>query len=510
MHKLMFKNYRYFFGISLLLGLALNLGTPLCAQISYFNIIHPPGDNNADIIETDSSYVIMQQGNPLWNDLHLHHFDKTGIHLKTDSIRFNAFYESSLGGLANFKKGYLKLGTLFSGSDTGRAHLTYFNEKLDTVRTWNYSYLNQQSTEAISVHFYEPNTILVTGMYFIRAGNRRHGLAIALDTSFNVIWEKTYFPTNLNNFSGYSFADAISTIDGGYVFGGERVYFTNDSSQLNKGLILKVDSLGNEEWRREISGPKGSNKVLVQELNDTCFAFITSQKIRYLQDHLFTTKLRYGKMSLSNQIYVDTVFAYTGADIHTSFFHKDNNGNLITGGYIQNPNWGSYAMQLSSNGDSLWFKDYFHGPDRVLDIGFLESMTFTQDGGMLFAGYFLDRNGNGANMWLVKTDSLGCDTLGCHNIGLEELLQPRLSNIELYPNPAKDEVSLSFNPSILTESKEITVQILNLQRKLVRSQTIQIDQLDLSIDVSGLPSGAYILEAFSDKGKLGYTNLVIE
>jgi hypothetical protein len=62
MHKLMFKNYRYFFGISLLLGLALNLGTPLCAQISYFNIIHPLGDNNADIIETDSSYVIMQQG----------------------------------------------------------------------------------------------------------------------------------------------------------------------------------------------------------------------------------------------------------------------------------------------------------------------------------------------------------------------------------------------------------------------------------------------------------------
>ncbi|PTM05069.1 MAG: hypothetical protein DA405_05285 [Bacteroidetes bacterium] len=510
MHKLMFKVYRYFFGISLLLGLSLNLGTPLCAQTSYFNIIHPPGDNNADVIETDSSYVLMQQGNPFWNDLHLHHFDKTGIHLKTDSIRFNAFYESSLGGLANFKKGYLKLGTLFSGSDTGRAHLTYFNEKLDTVRTWNYSYLNQQSTEAISVHFYEPNTILVTGMYFIRAGNRRHGLAIALDTSFNVIWEKTYFPTNLNNLGGYSFTDAISTIDGGYVFGGERVYFTNDSSQLDKGLILKVDSLGNEEWRREISGPKGSNKVLVQELNDTCFAFITSQKIRYLQDHFFTTRLRYGKMSLSNQVYVDTVFTYTGVDIHTYFFHKDNNGNLITGGYIHNPNWGSYAMQLSSNGDSLWFKDYFNGPDRVLEIGVLESMTFTQDGGMLFAGYFLDRNGNGANMWLVKTDSLGCDTLGCHNIGLEELPRPMFANIHLYPNPAKDQVQLSLNNVLIKDYQKLTVTVLNPLGQLLSSQSLLLNKSGIKLDISGLPTGTYLVEVWADESSLGVARLVVQ
>ena len=93
---------------------------------------------------------------------------------------------------------------------------------------------------------------------------------------------------------------------------------------------------------------------------------------------------------------------------------------MITGGYVPNPNWGSYAFKFSPQGDSIWYRDYFFGPDRVSDQGVLESMLFTQDGGLLFGGYFFDSDGRGTLQWLVKTDSLACDVLGCHSIGLRE------------------------------------------------------------------------------------------
>jgi len=452
----------------------------------------------------------MQQGNPPFEALHLHYFDKSGNYSKTDSIGFNADYESSLGGLVDFKKGYLKLGTLFSGIDTGKVILTQFNENLDSLRTWDYSYMNQQSTEAQSVHFFEPNTILITGMYFVRAGNQRQGLAIALDTNFNLKWEKTYLPVNQNNPGGYILNDAISTNGDGYVFGGERINFTNDSSIKDKGLIIKVDSLGNEEWRREISGPKGSNKVLLQELNDTSFTFICSQKIEYLQNDFYRSRLRFGTISLNNRIHLDTLFSYDGVDLKNSFFHKNKNGDYITGGYIHNPNWGSYAMSISAAGDSLWFRNYFYGPDRVLDIGELQSMTFTQDGGMLFAGYFLDRNGNGANMWLIKTDSLGCDTPGCQNIGLEELITAKQSRIQLYPNPAKGEVSLLLDHRHLKDNKELTIRVLNQLGQVINSCEISSVQLELKLDISTLPAGTYMVEVKGEESTLGFERLVIE
>lgn len=504
----MFKVYRYFFGISLLLGLSLNLGTPLCAQTSYFNIIHPPGDNNADIIETDSSYVIMQQGNPPFEALHLHHFDKAGAYSRTDSFDLGTFYESAFNGICEFKDGYLKLATMYVNSDTIWIHLTHFDSKLDTLQTLKYSHLNQLSTQAISVHYFAPNTIVISGMYGVRAGLRMHGYLLALDTTLQVKWERTYIPANLNGQGGFVFYDVASVSDGGFFIGGERLFFGTNGLSRRKGVLFKIDSLGQEVWREELDGPEGNHRVLVEEVDDSTAAFFTTRID--IPDSQPFTQLRFG-VADNNGILLDTTMGGVVRNMTPDFFEWSPNIGFVGGGFAQGLGFKSYVANIDPIGAINWKREYFNGNDIGTDYGFLESMTFTQDGGMLFAGYFLDRNGNGANMWLVKTDSLGCDTLGCHNIGLEELLQqPRLSNIELYPNPAKDEVNLSFNPSILTESKEITVQILNLQGKLVRSQTIQIDQSDLSIDVSGLPSGAYILEVFSDKGKLGYTNLVIE
>ncbi|MGK0391854.1 MAG: hypothetical protein ACI94Y_004621, partial [Maribacter sp.] len=62
-----------------------------------------PGDNHAHLLENYFAYVIRQQENPLWNELHRHYFEKTSRYTKTDKLLFQAFYKSSLPSLAKFK-----------------------------------------------------------------------------------------------------------------------------------------------------------------------------------------------------------------------------------------------------------------------------------------------------------------------------------------------------------------------------------------------------------------------
>lgn len=477
------------------------------AQTTYFNIIHPPGDNNADVIETDSSYVIMQQGNPPFEALHLHHFDKTGVYSSTDSFDLGTFYESSFNGICDFKDGYLKLSTMFVNSDTFWVHVAHFNSALDTLQTLKYSYLNQLSTEAVSVHYFAPNTIIISGMYMVRAGLRGHGYLLALDTNLQVKWEQTYVPANLNGQGGYIFYDVASVSDGGFIVGGERLTFDANGLSRRKGVILKVDSIGQEIWREELDGPVGNHRVLVEELNDTSAAFFTTRID--IPDSQPFTRLRFGVAGNSG-IQVDTTIGFAERNMTPDFFEWSPNIGFIGGGFAQGFGFKSQAININPFGSINWRREYFHGNQIGIDEGYLQSMTFTQDGGMLFAGYFMDRIGTGANMWLVKTDSLGCDTPGCHNIGLDELASEPQADIQLYPNPAKEQVSLVLDPIIRQEHKEITIHFLSLTGKLFQSKNVQLNELELSLDISGLPTGVYLVEVFGQEIKLGFSKLVVE
>ncbi|MCR9155572.1 MAG: T9SS type A sorting domain-containing protein [Bacteroidetes bacterium] len=492
-------------GISLLFSLFSSLAC-LHAQATFFNTIHPPGDNNADVIETDSSYVVLQQGNPPFDALHLHHFDKTGAYSKTDSFDLGTFYESAFNGICDFKDGYLKLSTMYVNQDTFWIHLTRFDSALDTLHTLKTSYLNQLSTEAISVHYFAPNTIIISGMYMVRAGLRADGYLLALDTSLQVKWEQTYIPTNLNSRGGFVFYDVASVSDGGFIIGGERLTLGASGPWRRKGVLLKVDSLGQEIWREELDGPVGNHRVLVEEINDSSAAFFTT-RIDVPDSQPFT-QLRFG-VADNKGILLDTTMGGVVRNMTPDFFEWSPNIGFVGGGFAQGLGFKSYAANIDPTGSINWKREYFNGNDVGTDYGYLESMTFTQDGGMLFAGYFLDRNGSGANMWLVKTDSLGCDTPGCQNIGLEERIALEQSRIQLYPNPAKDAVSLSFGSSIVQNHKDVTIQLFNLQGKLIRSQVLQLDLLELSLELSDVPKGVYSVEVLSDGKKIGYSKLLV-
>jgi hypothetical protein len=101
-------------------------------------------------------------------------------------------------------------------------------------------------------------------------------------------------------------------------------------------------------------------------------------------------------------------------------------------------------MKLNPNGDSVWARYYSYG--AFTDVGQFERMILTDDGGFLAVGYYYPippPAGTGSRPWIVKMDSLGCDTPGCHLIGISEL-EIRNEKLEIFPNPFGAEMQVEL------------------------------------------------------------------
>ncbi len=66
---------------------------PAFAQSQYFNSIHIFGNNENNLLATDTGYVVLQQGNNVGNDheLELQYFDLQGRFVKMDSLIWAIF-----------------------------------------------------------------------------------------------------------------------------------------------------------------------------------------------------------------------------------------------------------------------------------------------------------------------------------------------------------------------------------------------------------------------------------
>ena len=69
-------------------------------------------------------------------------------------------------------------------------------------------------------------------------------------------------------------------------------------------------------------------------------------------------------------------------------------------------------------------------------INKINDIILTDDGGFLTIGFFVDWHPGimYEDAWIVKTDSLGCDTPGCQIIGIEERVLS-MQELEVFPNP---------------------------------------------------------------------------
>lgn len=424
-----FLYYNYVFLI--LIGYSFDLKS----QTRFSTIFHP-GNNEPNIAVLDSSYVVLQQGNPEIDQLLLMRFSHQGIYEETDTIQLKAFYEDCKGCFVKVDGGYIKAGTYFYSNDSAEVSLIRFDKDLDTVSTDSYSRYNERTTDVMGVHQGGANKILLLGEYLRSSTANYSGLLVCIDTNLNVVWEQQYSLPSLNSQGGLRTTNAISTTDKGYLIGG---YFLRRNPFQLRGLIIKTDSLGNEEWRKYLDGIVQNDEVLLQALpsGNALYACTASDTASSVSGNAIS-RLRIGEIDILGNIIWEKLIGNPSLFMEAYYILATADSNYVIGGYGSSFNFQSFMQKISANGDSIWFRKISHS-DTSSNPGHLQEAKETKDQGFILAGFHEDfgPGGTGVNTWLVKTDQYGCIKPGCQNISINEL-QTQNFDFEVYPNPISD------------------------------------------------------------------------
>ncbi|MFM1999059.1 MAG: hypothetical protein RL204_1006 [Bacteroidota bacterium] len=142
-----------------------------------------------------------------------------------------------------------------------------------------------------------------------------------------------------------------------------------------------------------------------------------------------------------------------------------------------------------------WFKKVEYNSDLGWEgqISFLWDIEILPDSSIVGGGYWFSGTGAGTFPWVFRTDA--CGDLIWNNCGVTSYTEIDEQDFTVYPNPFSDHLTIE----IPIQSDELEVR--DLSGKLVfQKKTVSAQQLTLNL--SSLPAGAYILTINTSEGKM--------
>jgi len=190
-------------------------------------------------------------------------------------------------------------------------------------------------------------------------------------------------------------------------------------------------------------------------------------------------------------------------------FRKVDNGYILTGFSYETDTismalYTGWGMKIDNNLDSVWYHDY-HPYNNLYDDNFLYDISPTTDNGYIAIGKARPDVGGSTNkMWIMKVDSMGCDTAGCATGTFVEELSPsgggQGEELYLYPNPAMDYIIVELNK---TNLNGVNLSLYDNGGKLVKQTVIPARTQDYVIALKGMKPGIYIIKAAMDGKDIG-------
>jgi len=269
---------------------------------------------------------------------------------------------------------------------------------------------------------------------------------IKTDSLGNKIWEK-YFGQLPYWYFPYSFA---CTSDKGYIIGGEHSlndYDTNDP------ILIKTDSLGNEEWFLNIGSDYLDFGAIVDTSSDG--NIIAGTAIADSAPYYDNSYRRITVIKLKNSGTVVWSKKYGRSYLDTRIWSIKSlpDGRIISTGskktdYPANPDILSWILCTNSEGDSLWYREYSL-LNAEYSINHLYDITPTADNGFIACGYVypVSPDTGTQDTWVLKVDSIGCESLENCWVGVDEkpeMVPPEPFVINVFPNPSNDKVFFEF------------------------------------------------------------------
>jgi len=336
-------------------------------------------------------------------------------------------------------------------------------------------------------------------------------ILIKIDSNGNEQW-RTYFGTELSDWA----KSIIQTSDGGYAIGSwSRIPWELETADP---VVFKTDSQGTLEWTLNLGGPFLDDQAMLCNTPDSCILVLTT--------------------------YADSMFTPEYADSRTAFFKIDLEGDTLwtkkyktslNGNYVSNiiythdgeflacgtsqisitlPNAG-WLFRLNSDGDSLWYRDYYYYPeDPTYGSNYLSDVSLASDHGFVAIGdastIYPPNNEN--KIWVLKVDSAGCEIPNCW-VGVEEdgktigREDGKVRGLEIWPNPASGIVDCRW--PMVDFRGDCSLMIYDMYGREILKVPVPENEREIQLDVSSLALGLYLVVLKDGSDIVSSTKMVV-
>ena len=370
-----------------------------------------------------------------------------------------------------------------------------------------------ERTYQVSEDYSFPVTMLsLDNDLYITAINQRdepHQRVINLkkiDTLGNVVWSKNY-GEDLRRSLAYQ---TKATMDQGILMSAKRLtYEIGDNSHSQ---LIKVDTAGNILWHAigMERFDNGATKALVTELSNG--HIVQAYQVYKRETPEFIALGWYEKPTRMDWYDTEGNFLFYKYILSPNTISVgivdliNGRGDYFFGiGSSQDLELGSHGLitKMNHQGDTIWAKKYqYPGFNEFNDLNSFRDMIELENGDLVTVGTARDA-AQFSPVWIMRVNEHGCfGGEACDDIvtSVESIGGTEGSEISVYPNPAKDQLTVALTD--LTE-----VQIYDMTgKKLVEQTENPGDAIEL--DVSKLSGGTYILSATRRDGKV-WTELVV-
>lgn len=361
-------------------------------------------------------------------------------------------------------------------SEQGEYSLIHFTSEGEVLSEWNYGYPDRIDAPQ---HLLSTNDggFLISGQTQFEAPPDTDGqlYAVKIDSEGNEEWSQEY-GGNLYE----SGAGGIQTPDGGFLLLGWTRSF---GAGQKDWYLVKTDSQGNEQWSETYGDSNNQSASSIVQGPNESYILVGGggqQNARIIRID-----------GQGNVIWQETYAHPEGSGSNYLFdclVREDSTIVAVGGSNNLGEGDAGWLLKTDSQGNLIWQRKYNKNSQTDLFYGVLA----TDDGGFLLSGQAINELTNSQDAWLLKVDSVGCPYPNC-TVGIDE--EERTVLVDVWPNPAVEVLNIEKVGS----SDQLDLSVFDLSGKEIL-RFVQNNQRG-SINVSGWPSGVYILNGSDEEGR---------
>jgi hypothetical protein len=394
--------------------------------------------------------------------------------------------------------------------------LMYLDENLDTLWMRRYGEKSEPFDTAYlftCIQKINQDELIITGSWK-PYGLATHVYLIKTDTLGNIIWDNSYSYYNYY-IDGYSLAQ---TSDSGFIIGCFKQ--TPGYPDSVDPVLIKTDSCGNQEWTKNLGGPYKDYTPVISIAPEGNIIVGTSYADTMYTTDIPLSRIKIFKLDNEGNIIWNKIYGYSQPHNYLRNIRVLSDGSIIAVGSVlkfnPEPDRLGWIIKTSPNGDSIWHREY-----RFLSgyesRNYLYDIIYTADNGLIACGYVVPNppDTGSVDTWVIKLDSIGCDTAGCDPtvwiVEEDEKIRGReAERMVIWPNPARDVIHVHMDTwTHMPFPKDVTLTIYDIYGRTITAQTPTIlpscsptvlpSSQEITIDVSGYPPGLYIITITGDR-----------